>query len=164
MNSALDLYQTANFLSAEPITGFPGWESSTVSFWSGYNSSAVPGWETCSGGMAIISTCGKKEISAMNAYMDTFENVIAKPSAFTKRGNGAFIYGCYNHNAELNSLDYGQYQVKGKSMQEALSGWWTSEAESAASHTYVEVGRYSYPAAVKDANPTCNYWLDGSGL
>jgi len=161
LNSALDLYQAANILSAEPISGFPNWENSQVSFFSNYNASAVPGWINCTGGMADITGCSKANIAAMNGYMDTFERTIVSTAAFNKSGNGAFIYGCFNHNAELNSLDWGLYTVDGVVMRDAVAQWWDSPAQSAGLHTHVERGRYKYPATVKDANPTCNSWLDG---
>jgi len=166
LNSALDMYQVANFLSAEPITGFPNWESSEISFWTQpnpYNASAAPGWEECSGGLVNISLCSQENILAMNKYMDSFEKTIAASSTFRKKGNGAFIYGCYNHDAEMVSLDWGLYAVDGVVMRDAVAAWWEASplSGSAWEHTYVEKGRYKYPATVKDANPTCNYWADG---
>mmetsp|Transcript_32436 Transcript_32436/g.103052 ORF Transcript_32436/g.103052 Transcript_32436/m.103052 type:complete len:509 (+) Transcript_32436:71-1597(+) len=162
LNSALDLYQTANILSAEPITFFPDGEGDHIGFSSAYNASAVPGWRNCTDNAAHISDCTRGQIYDMNAYMDYFNQIITSFPTFRKPGNGAFIYGCFNHDAEMSSLDYTSYQVDGVPMRDALSSWWGSwRSKGKGKHTYVEGGRYMYPASVTDANPTCNYWCDG---
>jgi len=155
LNSALDNYQVSNLLAGERIEGFPSRENSSVSMRSGYNASAAPGWANCSGAQSHIGNCGPREINEMNAYMDTFTAVISNDRAFKKRGNGAFLYGFYDHDAEMRDLAYKTYSVSGVSMRDALSAWWRSSAAPADRFTYVEVGRYKYPATVKDASPSC---------
>mmetsp|Transcript_140578 Transcript_140578/g.356904 ORF Transcript_140578/g.356904 Transcript_140578/m.356904 type:complete len:490 (+) Transcript_140578:60-1529(+) len=160
LNSALDLYQVSNILAAERIEGFPNRENSDVSFWSGYNSSAVPGWANCSGVKGHIENCGPEQIYHINAYMDRFTTVLSNDRTFQKRGNGAFVYGCFDHNAEMRDLPQKRYSVGSISMRDALSAWWRSASAPAQRFTHVEVGRYKYPASMSDASPSCSEVLD----
>jgi hypothetical protein len=158
LNSALDSYQVANLLAAERIEGFPSGQTPVVSLWSNYNASSAPGWWNCSG-VGRIEDCGPGQIYHMNMYMDSFSSLVSNDSAFKKRGNGAFVYGCYLHDAEMLDLPYKKFTVGGVSMRDALSAWWRSVAAPARDFTYMEVGRYEYPASMMDASPSCNLLL-----
>uniref|UniRef100_A0A6U9JG84 Uncharacterized protein n=1 Tax=Zooxanthella nutricula TaxID=1333877 RepID=A0A6U9JG84_9DINO len=164
LNSALDHYQVANFLGAEPLSGFPGKEAPSHSYLSGYNSSAAPGWATCSGDDCDLHACGVRQVEDMNAYMVSFKDALRGARTFHQEGNGAFIYGCNDHNAEMNDVAYRTYRVRNTTMRDALAEWWRSDGgQPAARHRYVDGGRYAYPASVTDTSDACLPWKDVSG-
>mmetsp|Transcript_7523 Transcript_7523/g.19036 ORF Transcript_7523/g.19036 Transcript_7523/m.19036 type:complete len:487 (+) Transcript_7523:75-1535(+) len=156
LNSALDLWQVSNILASERIEGFPNGEETTVSLWSQFNSSAVPGWESCSAGRGHIENCGPGQIYHMNTYMESFTALMLNDRAFEKSGNGAFLYGCFDHAAELRDAPYRTYTVGGVSMRDALSAWWLSQ-DAALAQNHVEIRSYKYPASVTDTDPSCRF-------
>jgi len=157
LNSALDSFQVSNFLASEQIEGFPSMGNPIVSSWSNFNASAAPGWANCSGVDGRLDKCGPTQIDHMNAYMDSFVARIKNDRAFKRRGNGAFVYGCFDHNAEIRDVPHKMYTVGGLAMRDALSAWWCSDAAPAHSFTHVEGGRYKYPASVTDTSPSCMF-------
>lgn len=110
-----------------------------------------------------LKKCNASQVASIAAYQKDFYAAISSYSTFGRKGNGAFLYNCVLHCGEQNSNGFNSITVEPLGggaktlMQAALTTWWNSADEPAASHTYVETCSLTGP---EGCNPTCpsNTW------
>jgi len=149
INSALDLWQVQNIYTAEPIAGFPR-ESPNISIWTGYNSSATPGWHSCA---LDLAACTEDQVFLLNQWMNDFNRYVTWAPKYWKVGSGAFVCNCFIHAFEVTRY-FATIGVNGVTVQEAVARWWHSVGQPAEAHSYWDSRRYRVPAQATSM-PTC---------
>lgn len=115
------------------------------------------GWDAgCLNRGLQFANCTTSQLESFNGYaaalLSDWGAGLAAGKA-TRPGEGAFLESCLEHVAEQSHAMYDGYAIGGVSVQQALAGWWTSDAEPAARHVY-------RPCALSltsphQCNPTC---------
>ena len=71
-------------------------------------------------------------------------------------GNGAFLHSCYTHSAAAYDGPYTHFEVRGVTMQQAVSKWWDSDVTTQATENIYTPCLYSPEHKPHSCNPSCS--------
>jgi hypothetical protein len=102
--------------------------------------------------------CTAPQIAGLNGFMLKFREQIQSSSAFTRAGNGAFLYTCHTHQVEHDG-HYRFVTAQDAVMNDVVENWWhAAVTEPAETYTKVDTCAFGtvpqYPGGM--CNPSCN--------